>query len=245
MLHRFSLTFISCIAGIALAQIASAADLPRKAPSYNPPPPPPAFSWTGLYIGGNIGGAWANVDWTHTNTAGTAEAFSQDASSLSGGVHGGGMYQWGNFVIGIEGTYTWFDFSKTNVALLTADRSNSFESKNMATVVGRLGWAWDRWLVYGQGGWATAKTDFRRFITSTNFTTSSSSGWDDGWTVGVGAAYAIWNNVILGIQYDFVRINIANRNNTLDPLFLPGTDTVTNANSDIQQVTARLSFKFP
>jgi outer membrane immunogenic protein len=243
-MRRLSLAIIAAVSTVALTQIASAADLPRKAPAYTPPPPPPVFSWTGFYIGGHIGGAWANVDWTHTNTAGIVETFSQDDSSLAGGVHGGGMYQWGNVVLGVEGTYTWHDFSQTNVALLSGDRSNSFDSKNMATVVGRLGWGWDRWLVYGQGGWATAKTDFRRFITSTNATTASSSGWDDGWTVGVGAAYAIWNNVILGIQYDFVRINIGDRIDTLAPGFV-GTDTVTNAKSDIQQVTARLSFKFP
>ena len=36
---------------------AHAADLAIKAA---PPPPVPVFSWTGFYIGGNIGGAWAN-----------------------------------------------------------------------------------------------------------------------------------------------------------------------------------------
>jgi outer membrane immunogenic protein len=245
MLRRLSAALISILAGIVLAQIASAADLARKAPAYTPPPaPPPVFSWTGFYFGGHVGGVWANVDWTHTNTAGIVEAFSQNASAVTYGIHGGGMYQWGNVVLGIEGTYSWHDLSATSAATLSVDRSNSFDSKNMATVVGRLGWAWDRWLVYGQGGWATVKTDFRRFITSTNLTTASSSGWDDGWTIGVGAAYAIYNNVIVGVEYDFTRINIGNRFDTLAPGFV-GTDTVTNAHSDINQLIARLDFKFP
>ena len=39
---------------------AHSADLAVKAP------PPPVFSWTGFYIGANIGGAWANNNWTDT-----------------------------------------------------------------------------------------------------------------------------------------------------------------------------------
>ena len=37
---------------------AYAADL-RPAPRPAPPPPPPVANWTGFYIGGNLGGAWA------------------------------------------------------------------------------------------------------------------------------------------------------------------------------------------
>lgn len=240
MFHRLAITS-SCIAGMALTQVAVAADLPRKAPADTPQPA--VFGWTGIYIGGHIGGAWANVDWTHSATV--LETFAQDTSSLAGGVHAGAMYQWGTAVIGIEGTYAWHDLSQTSVSISTliVDRSSSFDSKNMATVVGRLGWAWDRWLVYGQSGWAAAKTDFRRFSTTTNANTASSSKWDDGWTVGVGTAYAIWNNVNLGIQYDFVRIDIDNRSSTVTPGFLG--PSILNARSDIHQVTARLSFKFP
>src|SRR6516165_5503340 len=53
------------IAGASLLALgtglASAADLPVKAPPYVPPP---AFSWTGCYFGGNIGGAWAQSNWS-------------------------------------------------------------------------------------------------------------------------------------------------------------------------------------
>src|SRR5258705_12862343 len=45
-------TSMALISGAAVA-----ADMPVKAPAFAPP-----FSWSGCYIGGNVGGAWADVD---------------------------------------------------------------------------------------------------------------------------------------------------------------------------------------
>jgi outer membrane immunogenic protein len=57
------------ISVFALTEIASAADLPRKAPPYTPPPPPaPTLSWTGWYVGLNAGGIWSN-NFNFDNTA--------------------------------------------------------------------------------------------------------------------------------------------------------------------------------
>jgi len=55
LMRRLSATFIAAVSTVAFAQIAAAADLPRKAPIYTPPP---VYSWTGFYIGANIGGGW-------------------------------------------------------------------------------------------------------------------------------------------------------------------------------------------
>jgi len=59
-------TLIASVALIALGTTAAgAADL-GAVPVKAPPPPPPVFSWTGFYVGANIGGAWANNNWTDT-----------------------------------------------------------------------------------------------------------------------------------------------------------------------------------
>src|SRR5260370_3794291 len=50
---------------LVTSMAANAADVRARPAPYAPPPPvyaPPAFSWTGFYLGGNIGGAWANRD---------------------------------------------------------------------------------------------------------------------------------------------------------------------------------------
>ena len=62
MPNRLSAVLIGCITAVAFAQLASAADLPRKAPAYAPPPPAPVYSWTGWYVGLNAGGGWGNND---------------------------------------------------------------------------------------------------------------------------------------------------------------------------------------
>src|SRR5579863_2483872 len=40
-----------------------AADLPALVYKAPVPTPAPAYSWTGLYVGGHLGGAWVNNDW--------------------------------------------------------------------------------------------------------------------------------------------------------------------------------------
>ena len=67
-MRRFSHALISAVATVALAQIASAADLPRKEPG---PPPPPVVSWTGFYVGLNAGVTLGNFNGNNTDIVST------------------------------------------------------------------------------------------------------------------------------------------------------------------------------
>lgn len=93
--------FSMLLAAATVVSQASAADLPRKAPPYMPPPVP-ALTWTGCYLGGNIGGAWANVEVSDVPTGVTA---SRSNSGFAGGGQIGCDYQMGAWVIGIRNMF--------------------------------------------------------------------------------------------------------------------------------------------
>ena len=56
MYRKFLLASVGAIAFSGSA--AFAADLPSRAPPPVYLPPVPIFTWTGFYIGGQVGGAW-------------------------------------------------------------------------------------------------------------------------------------------------------------------------------------------
>src|SRR6476660_6739730 len=96
------LTSLASAAMLLSPFAAGAADLAVKAP----PPPPPVFSWTGFYIGANIGGAWAHNNWTDTLFL-TNFNNNDNAAVFIGGGQIGGNYQIGQFVIGGEWDFDW------------------------------------------------------------------------------------------------------------------------------------------
>jgi outer membrane immunogenic protein len=119
-MHRRLL--IPGVAAIALGAPAFGADLP--APVYKAAVAAPApFSWTGLYVGGEVGGEWANTTWNTTAITDPAHpGYTVDASSPQGfnpaGVRAGGYagYNWQfapQWVTGIEGDIAWADKTAT------------------------------------------------------------------------------------------------------------------------------------
>jgi len=163
------------ILGAALAALmftspASAADAPIKGPYYKAAP---AFSWTGFYIGGHVGYGWGDADVT-----GAGVTFDID------GVFGGAQlgYNWQmspNWVFGIE-----TDLSASDIG------AAGFTVDWFGTTRLRLGYAWDRMLLYVTGGIAYGSTD-------------ANSG-HIGWAGGAGLEWAFAPRWSAKIEYLYV-----------------------------------------
>jgi outer membrane immunogenic protein len=204
---------------------ALAADIATRAP----PPAAPVYqvySWTGFYVGLEAGGGWASststvvtsISRTANNPPGTVFP-SQDYSGALGGFYGGYNYQFNQFVVGIDGDWTWAGLTTSDsVVAVLPPHDIAFRNDKIdwvATATGRVGYAVDKWLFFGKGGWAWAQ-----FSGSTNdqsptgvgVASSTSQETRDGWTAGGGLEYAVTPNVVFKLEGDYVKFNTANFN---------------------------------
>src|SRR4051812_10550899 len=111
-MKKFALGLLAAAAACAgLCQGASAADMAVRRALPPPPPPVLAPTWTGFYIGGNVGSAWGQDDTAITANIlglGIGVPFtSQGVRNFVGGVQGGYNYQFGAIVLGIEADGEW------------------------------------------------------------------------------------------------------------------------------------------
>ncbi len=237
---RKNLLLSSALFIVAISS-ASAADLPVYTKA--PPPAAPIFTWTGFYLGFNIGGKWADVEHTVTGPA-TTFTFSRDTTdSFIGGGQLGYNWQTGAWVFGIEGDIDAQDFSRSRVVGTTigpflAGDEFSVESRWQASLRGRIGYAaWERTLLYVTGGvaWTNVKgtASFVGAGTLSNDTTLT------GGTVGAGLEYALTNNISLGIEGRWSFYGDETFNGTLGGIAF--TDKV---NLDTAEVMGKVNFRF-
>ena len=225
-------------AAILTSLSARAADLPTKA---QPVPYVPAFSWTGFYVGGELG--WIRTDPQYTAAAvllGTPFGISAATgkSGLSYGALAGYNYQAGNVVLGVEGDFQGWTVGTIRYTAITGDFLTA-HSKWGGSVRGRLGYAADHALFFVSGGAAFASN--KTFVPFTGI----SIGGDDtrvGWTVGAGIDYAFTNNWFTGFEYRYSQFESKSFVYPIPVLNL-GTIGLKQELSN-NQVTARIGYKF-
>lgn len=209
------LILLSGAAAIGIAASAYAADLPTKAAPFAAVPTAP--SWTGFYLGGNIGylvqhnsSSLTNfTDFTVVPSTTNPQTGTASATSFTGGVQAGFNWQVApSWVVGFEGDWNWADPSDnlcrgTTGGAECSDTGTGFLSMSektdwLATARGRLGWVWNSVMIYGTGGaaWASVKTTLTANCTLIgcgagglvpNVTSSSFTDTKTGWVAGLGA----------------------------------------------------------
>jgi outer membrane immunogenic protein len=226
--------------GASVALVAGLGAGAAIADGYVPPPDyvvVPFVSWTGLYIGGHVGGAWSEIDWSNINL--TGERFDKTNSGFIGGGQIGYNYQIGNLLLGVEATVSGADLNRDfrSIALPTVHFSADIDT--IATVTGRFGYASDQWLFYGKAGWAGAQVNFsgRTTALADSF---SLDNWRNGWTLGTGVEYKINRHMSFGVEYSFIDLN-SGRDSGVTRLGFPVT--IRDHDLQVQSVTARLNFQ--
>jgi outer membrane immunogenic protein len=248
-----SLALAAMIAGPAMA-----ADMPVKAKA---PPPPVVWDWSGVYLGGHIGGAWARTNWDSDFNCAIGvlcDSISQDPSGWLGGAQYGARWQWGTWVFGIEGTYSAASIRANDPSTCTPgvntcigipggfDVHHDTRIQTLYTGTASLGYAWDRSLWYVKGGWAGGEIrrnseDVLGVLIFGGETRNAS-----GWTVGTGFEYGVLKTamgyVSLGVEYDYYRLKASGFNGVVTRTGVGGTSFITNASdvtADVHQVVLR------
>jgi outer membrane immunogenic protein len=223
-----------CLSQAASAQHISAAPVARTSSAYD---------WSGFYVGGQVGASWTQIDWDKFNATNT-DRLSQSGNRPFGGTQIGLQFQRGNIVAGLEVSYV-DGFSNgwiSSTSVLNVDRSRQSRLGSIWMLTPRLGYTWNRWLSYIKGGYANGKVDFESFITSTQQITASSYGRKSGWTLGAGFEYALINNLSIGLEYDYLKLNVGGHNDNPAPGFAQGA--ISNVNAHVHLLMARLNYKF-
>src|SRR5262245_43207209 len=254
---------IGAVALGAMMIPAAAADLGARPVTKAPVAAPvPVFSWTGCYIGGNVGGKWVADNDFNVNVAsvpvvlpsGAVVAFN-NGNNNDGAFIGGGQvgcqWQTGAWVFGIEGDFVGTslnrDFIVQNTLLVfpfVAGDAFSIQNDWQASVRARLGYAFDRWMVYATGGVAFAQMEATAALVGVPFVVSVDKTLT-GWTVGGGFEYAFYNNLSLGIEYRFSQFDTESfAFGTFGRLGPTAAGFASNADLQTHEVTARLNWRF-
>jgi len=159
-----------CVAlcALAIAPTANAADMPIRGPQYKYAPPPLAvFNWSGFYVGAHVG-----------------YGFNDDLDGFLGGFQAG--YNWQlsqNIVFGLEADISGTDMNGT-------PGGSPVHIDYLGTARARIGYAWDRTMLYGTGGFAFARTGVLGVHDN-----------ETGWALGAGLEWAYSNAWTLKAEY--------------------------------------------
>jgi outer membrane immunogenic protein len=216
---------------IAFAAPALAADLPArtytKAPAYTAPEA--VYNWTGFYIGGHVGGAFA----------GDSSLQGSDGRFM-GGVQGGYDYQFApNWVMGAEAQYSWLAGGSNSGTTFPGGTLVTANTDQLGSVTGRIGYTWGPALLYAKGGYAWRdNNNIAVSFAGVPQPFTADGGHRDGYTVGAGLEYMFAPNWSAKVEYQYY--NFGSTTFTSGPADIVGT----RFRDDEHTVKAGLNYRF-
>jgi outer membrane immunogenic protein len=160
---------------------------------------PNAVLWNGFYVGAHLGGVWSSATWTDplSNLSDNPQP-----SAFLGGAQVGVNWQTDSWVLGAEATISGMRLE--GHAIDGAGFAHTIRANYLVTTTGRLGYAFDRFLVYAKGG--AAFTGEYNDVTIPRSLRVASTGTltQVGATVGGGAEYMFDTNWSARLEYDFI-----------------------------------------
>lgn len=221
------------VAAAMLATAASAADLGpyRQGSIKDAPPPAPyyrPFSWTGLYVGAQVGYGWGTTDAKSGPVTGYDQSYSYDTNGWVGGVHAGYNWQLQNLVYGIETDLEASGIGGSGIGSLGFGHNTDISW--IGSTRGRLGIAYDRTLFYATAGLAYGEVKIDKGF-------ASYSDVRTGWTVGTGIEHAISDRTTLRLEYRYTDLGSSSFSSN-------AVNSIDKSETDFHAVRAGLSFKF-
>lgn len=219
-----------------------------------PPAPPqvvvPPFTWTTCYAGLHAGGGWGQKDLTDsvgifTATTGLSSASVDVNGYMLGGQFGCDYQFTPNWVVGIEGVLSGGNIGATStIAVPALADTASFKSTSdfLASVTGRVGYAWDRWMLYGKGGVAMVGD---RYHFSDVDQLYAFDGTEDrlGWTAGAGIEWAFTPLWSVKLEYDYYWFG--QRSVLFDDSTISFVNAPVNISQNIQVIMLGVNFHAP
>lgn len=211
---------LGIVMGLTIATItpSTAADPFYKTSQHNA-----IFNWNGIYAGANIGYALGDIDYS----AGGATINVEPRGYTLSGVLGYNMHFQSNLILGIEADLGYAEVDRTTAIAPGIGLNGGIDY--FTTVRGRLGYSFGTWMVHVNGGWAGA-----HLVSNITGTPFSADEFISGWAYGVGAEFALTQN--LWLTADWQRLDFSGSQN-----FGPGS---VNADSKIDILKAGVKYRF-
>jgi outer membrane immunogenic protein len=239
---------LGSIISVAGLNAATAADMAMRTKA--PPPLTPAlYDWTGFYVGGEAGGEWNTTNGNFYNAPGFLWRTDSKSDWIAGGF-AGFQKQFDHFVLGVEGGWDGVGNSFGSrvggglgapCGFVAVVQSCQARITDIGYVGGKAGYAWDRWMVYGTGGWAQAHIESQGLFNTTSVGFSRSSADHSGWFAGAGVDYAVLDYLIIGVGYKHYEFDSARHNCTI---CVAGATDFRAFSAKADSVMGRISFKW-